>query len=135
MFSIVPEIKKIPEWFQNFEVQKLYAHPVKAIQVLIYLMQGGLMLGFCFSFYLMAKFNTIGAFMNPYAMVGLATFCFSIALVQVMILGLHARSPLAWLLIMAASIQYLFTALFPVGLGLLILMESKAVQNYFRETV
>ncbi len=56
-----------------------------------------------------------------------------ILLTETVILGLHAHSRLAWLLVVSVGIVYLFSIFFPIGIVVLVLFEQEEVQCYFQD--
>jgi hypothetical protein len=127
MFKISDEFKAIPHWFIDFEPKKLIDHPVRPIKYQIWLIQLGAALSVVIS--LVLSVITLNTGLGGFALIG-ALFGASFA--QVLILGIHARSRLAWLLLASNAIRFTFSALFLIGFGMFYLIDQDESVAYFK---
>jgi hypothetical protein len=129
MFKIYPELKTIPSWFNDFDIKKLIDHPVDSVKYLIWLIQLGTLISVFFAIALgfTTMFAAGGAFAGTLVLMMVVTFGFS----QVLILGIHARSRLAWLLLVSMILRSSFSFMFIGGLIAWYLLDQDETLNYF----
>ncbi len=129
MFKVSEECKTIPSWFNDFDSKKLIDHPVEKVKYLIWLVQLGALLSVLFS---------VGmSVVSLFAQSGLGLFTisialFSVALAQVTILGIHAKSKLAWLMLASTALKSTLSPLFLVGLASFWLLDQDEIVTHFK---
>ena len=129
MFKISTEMKTVPTWFNDFEPKKLIDHPVKSIRYLIWLMQAGAALSVLFSVSMAAMSVFARSAPSFYSI----TFpLITIVLAQVVILGIHARSKLAWLLLASGAVSATLSPVFFIGFFWFWLLDQDEVVAYFK---
>lgn len=126
VFNISSEFKTIPTWFNDFEPKKLIDHPVNSIKYTIWLIQLGSLASILVSVSMSAftLFAGLGGLVLFFSLIG-------IVLSQTLILGIHARSRLAWLFLACNVLRFTFSYLFIIGLVMWFLLDDEETVNYF----
>ena len=109
------EVRQIPQWFENFELEKLYQHPVKEVKHLIWCLQATGVLSLVIMMVLGITLLITG---GGHAASGLFALvpCVSIACLQVIVLGIQAESKFAWLLCFSLAVSGVFSLALPLSI-------------------
>ncbi len=130
MFKLSSELKLVPTWFNHFDKSKLWTHPLKPVQYLIWLMQAGCVLSLLFSIVLSGITASLGAGISSFFFLFIFSL-FTIAFTQCAVLGIQARSKLAWLLLASSGVHLLFSPFFLIAILIFYFLNDDRVVEYF----
>ena len=106
------EIQQVPQWFAQFEVEKLYTHPVKEVKYLIWCLQTYAALSVIAMITASVMLFMAKGFASGFLMTVLLVF---FALLQVIVLGIQAQSKFAWVLCFTIAVYGIFSLTLPLS--------------------